>query len=473
MNDDLNTERWQEERALERFRIISPLIDAELDAAKRNELREKIAQSNGISVRTLYRWESGYAKEGFSGLKPMDRCRRRSSQLPDNFDMLVAEAIQLKREVPMRSVNQIIYILEGEGRVQPGLLKRSTLQRHLYNAGFGKKQMKKYSEGRYSSSKRFCKPHRMMLVQGDIKYGLMLPIGKNGKKIRTYLSAIIDDHSRLILSSDWYDNQDGQIVEDTFRKGILKYGKPDAFYLDNGSQYITRELRDALGRLSIRILHAKPYAAQSKGKIERFNKDVDVFLREAKAKKIKTLEDLNRSWHSWIDEYYHNRPNDGIKEYYVSQGWDYPEEGISPLVEWNRDSRRLCYLDTALVAEAFLHHCKRNVDKGGCISLYGKRYEVSAALIGAKVEVSYDPTSLDTITVHYPGTEPITCHPLVIGEYCDPKPAIPESMMPAETQTSRLLDVIEKKHEARQEIRANAISFSSYRKDMSGGDESV
>ena len=41
----------------------------------------------------------------------------------------------------------------------------------------------------------------MMLVQGDIKYGPKLPIGKNGARIQTYLSSAFDDHSRLLLAS--------------------------------------------------------------------------------------------------------------------------------------------------------------------------------------------------------------------------------------------------------------------------------
>lgn len=41
--------------------------------------------------------------------------------------------------------------------MEPGILKRSTLQRHLYDAGFGKKQMKKYTDARASSTKRYCK----------------------------------------------------------------------------------------------------------------------------------------------------------------------------------------------------------------------------------------------------------------------------------------------------------------------------
>jgi hypothetical protein len=39
----------------------------------------------------------------------------------------------------------------------------------------------------------------MMLAQCDIKYGLKLPIGEGGKKVQTYLSALLDDHSRIVL----------------------------------------------------------------------------------------------------------------------------------------------------------------------------------------------------------------------------------------------------------------------------------
>ena len=143
------------------------------------------------------------------------------------------------------------------------------------------------------------------------------------------------------------------------------------------------------------------------------------------------------------------------------------------MCEWKNDSRRLRYLDTDAVAQAFLHHTQRLVDKGGCISLFGRQYEVSTALIGAKVEVSYDPMLLDTVTVRYQGVEPITAHPLVIKEYCDPKPAVPASMLPVEPQTSRLLDVLERKHEDRRQIQTNAISFSGFRKDTNGGDDNV
>lgn len=236
-NQDITT--WQEEKALARFQLISPLFDSTLDPARKIQLRKDLAEQAGFSEKTLRRYENAYREGGFVGLKPQDRTKHRDQALPQNFEALLAEAIQLKREVPTRSIRQIIFILENEGRVAPGILKRSTLQRHLYDAGFGQKQMRKYTEGLKSSSKRFCKPHRMMLLQADIKYGPFLPIGKNGKKVQTYLTSILDDHSRYVLASEFYDNQEAVVVEDTFRTAILRYGHFDAAYCDNGKQYIS------------------------------------------------------------------------------------------------------------------------------------------------------------------------------------------------------------------------------------------
>ena len=232
MNTTENTKKWQENEALRRFRLISPILDESLDPAKRLKIRKEIAENNGVTTRSLYWYEAAYRADGFAGLKPMNREQRRSFALPENFDELVGEAIQLKREVPTRSVAQIILILEMEGLAVPGVLKRSTLQRYLYNAGFGKKQMKKYTEARKSSSRRFCKAHRMQLAQADIKYAMKLPIGPDGKMTQCYICSIIDDHSKMILGSGIYDNQEAPIVEDVYRRAILTYGAFDATFVD-------------------------------------------------------------------------------------------------------------------------------------------------------------------------------------------------------------------------------------------------
>ena len=132
MNTRINKQQWREEEALRRFQLISPLLQADLDDAKRIQLRKKIAEENHISVRSLYRYEKAFSERQFTGLKPADREKHRSQKLPENFEFLLERAIQLRKEVPERSVAQIIYILETEGLAAPGALKRSTLERHIY-----------------------------------------------------------------------------------------------------------------------------------------------------------------------------------------------------------------------------------------------------------------------------------------------------------------------------------------------------
>lgn len=257
-------------------------------------------------------------------------------------------------------------------------------------------------------------------------------------------------------------------MEDTFHKAILKAGKFDACYFDNGSQYIARQLRFSLSRLGITIRHAPVRSGKSKGKCEKFHQIVDRFLAEVKVHNIRTLEGLNRHWSNYLEEYYHTSPHAGIREYYESMGVPVPEGGISPVQEWNRDSRPLTFLDASVVAEAFLHHEERLVDKGACISFRGKKFETRPALIGCTVGIAYDPMVPEILTITYHGMEPFTARPLKIGAFCDKNPSLPVSMQPKEAESSRLLDALEKKQAQSMQRRADAISFGSYRKD--GGD---
>ena len=456
--------QWQDETALERFKLISPLLDSALDPAKRAQLRQEIARNNGISERSLFRYERAYREGSFTGLKPVSRVSEQISGPFPGFKEVLDEAILLKREVPTRSVNQIILILEGEGKVKTGLLKRSTLQEHLNKAGFSRRQMRKVAEARKGSSRRFCRPHRMMLAQADIKY-VNLPVGKKGHMKQCYICALIDDHSRYILASGVYSNQNGDIVEDVYKKAILRYGVFSATYVDNGKQFVSRQLIRALSQLGIRHLRAKPYACQSKGKIEAYNRLINSFEKECKAKGRMTLEEANKYWQYFVEEYYHQKPHDGIAEYYVSMDWKVPDGGITPQQEFTRDSVRLRFMDAGVVAKAFLHHEIRIVDKGACVNFNGRKYDVGLSLIGAKVEIVFDPMAPETITVLHKGMEPFEAHPLEMTEYCKPRPKLPDTMLPVEPETSRFLDVLEKKHRQRMQHNADAISFASLRKE--------
>lgn len=120
-----------------------------------------------------------------------------------------------------------------------------------------------------------------------------------------------------------------------------------------------------------------------------------------------SLEELNQKWKYFLEQDYQKEAHDGIREYYESQGVKVPAEGISPLQEFNRDTRGLIFLDTTVVSEAFLHHETRKLDNAGCFSFGDVKYEASTALANAEVEIAYDPMNTESIKVLYQDMKPI------------------------------------------------------------------
>ena len=297
------------ETALKRHEIIAPLLSPGLEEAEKRRLRHEILERENISERTLRRYLAAYRENNYEGLKP--RTRNDIGRLKSISQEVLDYAAELKQELPERSVRRIIRILEGEGVAKAGEVPRSTLSRHLLKMGFGSADLKSMKI-KGSAARRFVKSGRNMLWQSDIKYGPYIPTVNGGKK-RTYMIAFIDDTTRLVCHAEFYDNQRLPILEDSFRKAVLKFGKPDAVYVDNGKVFVSRWFRVACAKLGIKHLNTKAYSPESKGKIERFNATVEEFMQEISLDKPKNLEELNRKFRIWLDEGYNNKPHSSIK----------------------------------------------------------------------------------------------------------------------------------------------------------------
>lgn len=107
------------------------------------------------------------------------------------------------------------------------------------------------------------------------------------------------------------------------------------------------------------------------------------------------------------------------------------------------------------------------MDKAGCISFCGQKYEVEFGLsmIHRDVDVVYDPADISAVTIECEGFPACQAKPLIITGHAAPKPKLPEHFEKTEPQTSRLLDAAARKNGERREIRKTAISFSG----MEGG----
>jgi len=228
-----------DEVATKRVEILSPLLYRELDQAQRTCLIREISEREGISKRTLRRWLLAYQQEGYLGLLPQSKPYQ--GKRGSVTEEIVDEAVMLRREVPTRSIRQIITILEMEGLVTPGEVKRSTLQDHLLRRGYGRKQLQMYHSSGAGAARRFARLRRNDLWQMDLKYLLVLPETAQRKAQQLYASVIIDDATRLVVRCKICEKQDVWNILDSFRQALELYGIPERIFTDNGSQYISRQ----------------------------------------------------------------------------------------------------------------------------------------------------------------------------------------------------------------------------------------
>ena len=191
---------------------------------------------------------------------------------------------------------------------------------------------------------------------------------------------------------------------------------------------------------------------------------MDRFTAELALVPVHSIAEMNEKWKYFLEEDYQKKPHDGIAEYYRSKGVEVPKCGITPLQEWNRDTRSLKYLDTGTVAEAFTRVETREIDKTGCFEFKGVTYEASIAYAGLTVEIAYDPLNSNTIEVRHGMLDVIPAHPVKIGPFVKKTPA-QMTFADVNPETSRFLDAMEKKYKEEHKLMANALSFGDYGKD--------
>ena len=434
--------------AFERYKIISPILsamDENADSGKIGLLKSEACGLARVSRKTLDRWLNRYAQNGIDGLKYQTGSAASRKLIPDE---LIKEAILLRREVPSRSIPQIIEILEMEGKAPKGLLKRSTLQDRLREAGYAKTQMKLYQTPGVAA-RRFARLERNDMWQADIKHCGYI------KSKELYFVGFIDDATRYIVHGEFYHDFDQCIIEDSLRKAILKHGVPMRVYFDNGKQFRNKWMERACAILDIKLIFTAPYSPEAKGKIERFNQTLDSFLVEAELKRPQDLSEINGLFNVWLDGCYHSKEHSGIDS--------------TPDAAYAASKKPLRILSADTVAKAFLRLEQRKVDKSGCISFQGRKYEVGVAYIGLTIDIVYDPAAPNILTVedsHFNTSFRIS--ELTIGTYTGPRPKLPEHMTEIKPETSRLLDEKQKQYAKRQLSATRAISYAQINKTEGG-----
>ena len=454
-------EKHDSNKLLRRYEMIAPLLNTNLDAFERRRLRAQILESSGISERTLRRHIQYYKEHGYQGLA--DNLRSDKGSLRALPEKAIEEAVRLRQELPSRSVRRIIEILEGEKIIKPGEVCRTSLNRHLIQRGYGAAQLR--AEGKITlPTSRFERKHRNDLFQADIKYGPILVV--DGKKKKTYLLTIIDDKTRMIMHAEFYGNQRLPILEDCFRKALLKFGKPNEILVDNGKIFVSKWFKLACARLGVNHIAAKPYSAQTKGKCEKYHQRVDEFLYEFKLESMQTLSELNRKFSIYLDEGYIHDSHEALKleERDSHTGELISKRDRTPYQAYTEDSAKVRYVSSIECRDAFLWEEQRTVDKSGCIKLAGVLFDVGTAFIRRRVDIRYDPFDISVIEVWHDGKFQRKAEKLHISEF-NSKPTGVSATTLSKPTHSRLLKIYEEKNKKREKQRNGALAFRSPKED--------
>jgi transposase InsO family protein len=374
--------------AVFRFGVISDFVTgAQMSRAeKRRLMRDKCArkwqipfsEKSSLSIGTINRWCRLYKDSNgdLKSLQPQDRCDQGKSRAMDEDTCL--SLIELKLQTPALTVPQLIEQMNRQNRVSPGIvLNNSTVYRFLHQQNLVHLPVKKPVDRR-----KFEAELPNDLWQSDVMHGPKIDV--NGKMRKSYLIAVIDDHSRLITHGQFYLSEALVSYLDAFENALATRGLPRKLYVDNGAAFRSRHLEYICASLGIALIHSKPYKPQGRGKIERFFKTVrGQFLPGFKGQ---TLFELNEAFDGWLTHVYHQRKHSATKQ--------------NP---FERFTAKLHCLRTAPenLHNHFRKLARRKVNKDRTITLNGHLYEGPVPLIGKRVELLYHQSQLDQVEVKY------------------------------------------------------------------------
>jgi len=366
-----------EELALFRSEIVGALVRRELS---RGELRRELqalsqvrfrppgsAHTRTYSVTSLQRWYYAYRTGGLAALRPQPRQDRGHGRaLPEETRALLC---QIRRENPRASATLILRTLVADGRLAANTISPGTVRRLFQQEGLDRDTL---GTSHTTQRLRWQAEHPSALWHGDVCHGapLRLPDGRT-QPVRIH--ALLDDATRYVLAIEAFHTERELDMLALLVRTLRRHGLPRALYLDNGATYRGAALRLACERLGTTLLHAKPYDAPARGKMERFWQTLRTGCLDHLGA-LASLHEVNVRLYAFLDQHYHRAPHAGLM-------------GRAPGMVWQERAaeRPVDALDEATLCAALTVRVRRRVRKDSTLSLDGEPWEVEAGFLAGRV----------------------------------------------------------------------------------------
>jgi putative transposase len=203
-----------------------------------------------------------YRAGGLAALRPAPRSDRGHAQeLTTEQRQLLLDIRRVHRSA---SVPLILRTLVADGRFEAGAISPATVRRLYVEHGLDRVPMRE--GGGQKTRLRWEAASPGALWHADVCHGPALTIDASRGRCGSTRSWRCEPLRRRRRGAPHRARDMLEILV----RALRRHGPPDVLYLDNGSTYIGEVLRTACARLGISLLHARPYDAPARGKMERF-----------------------------------------------------------------------------------------------------------------------------------------------------------------------------------------------------------
>jgi len=386
-----NLTQMDRELAYFKFALIAPVIqgtfpDPSAAAYFRRVTEKPIERPDGTIFHykpaTLERWVTRYKDCGMDALLPKARSDKGS------FKCLSEECIneihKIKERFPKIDAVQIHIRLVRDGFI-PASVSARTIQRYI-KANDLKKLV---DSGMMKDRKAFEEEFFGAMWQADTCYFPFVP-DNTGKKRRTYLIAIVDDHSRLIVGAELFFEDNAYNFQKVLKDAISARGIPNKLYTDHGSTYENSQIKLICGSVGIVLIHAPVRDGAAKAKIERmFGVLKGRWLNGIDTGQIRSLDEFNQELAEAVRK--HNLTvNSSTKQTPMDRFLD--SRGRIRIPESEQ------WLD-----ECFMNRMSRKVKNDSTVSLLNKQFDAPMQFIRQTVEIRFMPDDLDNAYIYSDG----------------------------------------------------------------------
>ena len=257
---------------------------------------KKTLRQIGVSRSTFYSLYARYTEEGYDGLAPRHKSPKHIWNTIPEWER--ERVVEVAREYPERSCREIACLVTDRHGY---FISESSVYRILKAQGLVSSPVYRV----ISAGEKFEQPTRRVheLWQTDFTYFKIINWGWY------YLLSVLDDYSRYIITWKLCTTMKAEEVTVVLDSALAKTGIREVtvcnrprLLSDNGSCFISSELKNYLYDNDMLHIRSKPYHPTTQGKIERYHRSMkNLILLD----NYYTPEELAAQIGLWV-EYYNN-----------------------------------------------------------------------------------------------------------------------------------------------------------------------